>query len=131
MVQCIHGDLTTRNILLNGSHTVAKIGDLGLSRTLEASIAEVQQGFTIAFAAPEILLNMRCNEKVWQLLSLTPAWCSCQSHLENACAPLPCMPTTAGYEREGCHATKSALCQVASCSHSALKVCGGPWTLVC
>ena len=36
--QCMHGDLTTRNILLNKTHTVAKIGDLGLSKTLQASI---------------------------------------------------------------------------------------------
>ena len=60
----MHGDLTTRNILLNKTHTVAKIGDLGLSKTLQASITEVNHGGTLAFAAPEVLLNMRCNEKV-------------------------------------------------------------------
>ena len=67
-MQCMHGDLTTRNILLNKTHTVAKIGDLGLSKTLQASITEANHGGTLAFAAPEVLLNMRCNEKVPPML---------------------------------------------------------------
>jgi serine/threonine protein kinase len=64
----MHGDLTTRNILLNARRTKAKIGDLGLSKTLQASaITEATPGGTLAFAAPEVLLNLRCSEKVLPL----------------------------------------------------------------
>ena len=63
-VQCLHGDLTCRNILLNGDRSVAKIGDLGLSKMVHSTITELALGGTLAFAAPEVLLNMRCNEKV-------------------------------------------------------------------
>lgn len=62
--QCMHGDLTPRNILLNASRTVAKIGDLGLTKRVQASVTEATLGGTLAFAAPEVLLNLRCNEKV-------------------------------------------------------------------
>ena len=60
----MHGDLTTRNILLDAGRSSAKIRDLGLSKTLQATITEASPGGTLAFAAPEVLLNMRCNEKV-------------------------------------------------------------------
>lgn len=63
-LQCLHGDLTSRNILLNGDYTSAKVGDLGLAKMLLASITDMNVGGTLAFAAPELLLNMRCNEKV-------------------------------------------------------------------
>ena len=63
-MQCLHGDLTCRNILLNEDHTVAKVGDLGLSKMLQSTISELPMGGTLAFAAPEVLLNLRCNEKV-------------------------------------------------------------------
>jgi hypothetical protein len=43
---------------------VAKVGDLGLSKMLQSTISELPMGGTLAFAAPEVLLNMRCNEKV-------------------------------------------------------------------
>ncbi|MCJ1297050.1 hypothetical protein MMC34_008619, partial [Xylographa carneopallida] len=62
-VQCLHGDLTCRNILLNEDRSVAKIGDLGLSKMVQSTITELALGGTLAFAAPEVLLNMRCNEK--------------------------------------------------------------------
>ena len=62
--QCMHGDLTTRNILLDASRTAAKIGDLGLTRRLHAAVTEASLGGTLAFAAPEVLLNMSCNEQV-------------------------------------------------------------------
>ena len=63
----MHGDLTTRNILLNARRTKAKIGDLGLSKTLQAAIPEeANPGGTLAFAAPEVILNLRCSEKVQQ-----------------------------------------------------------------
>ncbi len=74
-MQCLHGDLTCRNILLNEDHTVAKVGDLGLSKMLQSTITELPMGGTLAFAAPEVLLNMRCNEKV------SP------SHMALACSP--------------------------------------------
>lgn len=63
-LQCLHGDLTCRNILLNADYTVAKIGDLGLAKVMQAAITDANMGGTLAFAAPELLLNMRCNEKV-------------------------------------------------------------------
>ena len=63
-MQCLHGDLTCRNILLNEDRSVAKIGDLGLSKMVQSTITELALGGTLAFAAPEVLLNMRCNEKV-------------------------------------------------------------------
>ena len=62
-MQCLHGDLTCRNILLNEDRSVAKIGDLGLSKMVQSTITELALGGTLAFAAPEVLLNMRCNEK--------------------------------------------------------------------
>lgn len=52
---------------------MAKIGDLGLSKVVQSSITELPLGGTLAFAAPEVLLNMRCNEKV-------PAACSTSLH---------------------------------------------------
>ena len=67
----MHGDLTCRNILLNADYTVAKIGDLGLAKVMQATITDANAGGTLAFAAPELLLNMRCNEKVSFALS---AW---------------------------------------------------------
>ncbi len=63
-LQCLHGDLTSRNILLNGDYTGAKVGDLGLAKMLQSTITDMNVGGTLAFAAPELLLNMRCNEKV-------------------------------------------------------------------
>ena len=63
-MQCLHGDLTCRNILLNEDHSIAKIGDLGLSKIIQSTTLELPVGGTLAFAAPEVLLNMRCNEKV-------------------------------------------------------------------
>ncbi|BDA46937.1 probable mitogen-activated protein kinase kinase kinase 20 at C-terminar half [Coccomyxa sp. Obi] len=61
--KCLHGDLTSRNILLNRDYTAAKVGDLGLAKMLQSSITDMNVGGTLAFAAPELLLNMRCNEK--------------------------------------------------------------------
>ncbi len=63
-MQCLHGDLTCKNILLSEDHSIAKIGDLGLSKMIQSTILELPVGGTLAFAAPEVLLNMRCNEKV-------------------------------------------------------------------
>ncbi len=66
-MQCLHGDLTCKNILLSEDHSIAKIGDLGLSKMIRSTILELPVGGTLAFAAPEVLLNMRCNEKVSML----------------------------------------------------------------
>ena len=67
---------------------MAKVGDLGLSKMLQSTISELPMGGTLAFAAPEVLLNMRCNEKVlpshmalahFSLLTCIHRHVSCQS----------------------------------------------------
>ena len=103
-VQCLHGDLTCRNILLNGDRSVAKIGDLGLSKMVQSTITELALGGTLAFAAPEVLLNMRCNEKVRRHAACIPAQ-DCADGLGPWCQPR--------YGRTSRHICTGAVCAVA------------------
>ncbi|CAL8471556.1 g11098 [Coccomyxa elongata] len=94
--KCLHGDLTSRNILLNGDYTGAKVGDLGLAKMLQSTITDMNVGGTLAFAAPELLLNMRCNEKA-DIFSLgVVLWNICtqevplRGHLRRVQVPAEC-----------------------------------------
>ncbi|CAL5225037.1 g7815 [Coccomyxa viridis] len=62
----VHCDLKPKNVLLNRDWTVAKIGDVGLARMKLAthlSTTSTMYG-TFLYAAPEVLLRKRCDEKV-------------------------------------------------------------------
>ncbi|CAL8461524.1 g1055 [Coccomyxa elongata] len=64
--QVVHCDLKPKNILLNREWTVAKIGDVGLARMkldTHLSTTSTMCG-TFMYAAPEVLLRARCDEKV-------------------------------------------------------------------
>ncbi|KAK9829556.1 hypothetical protein WJX72_006471 [[Myrmecia] bisecta] len=61
----MHSDLKTGNILLTKDYSCAKIGDVGLARIMDSQyMTNTQMGGTFAYAAPELLLNQRCSEKV-------------------------------------------------------------------
>ncbi|KAK9830253.1 hypothetical protein WJX72_010587 [[Myrmecia] bisecta] len=61
----MHSDLKTGNILLTKDYSCAKIGDVGLARIMSSAyFTNAQLGGTFSYAAPELLLNARCSEKV-------------------------------------------------------------------
>ncbi|KAK9805532.1 hypothetical protein WJX72_003632 [[Myrmecia] bisecta] len=63
----IHSDLKSGNILLTKDFGCAKIGDVGLARIMSSALhshSPQTLGGTFAYAAPELLLNHRCSEKV-------------------------------------------------------------------
>ena len=70
--QVVHCDLKAKNILLSRDRSLAKIGDVGLARTMFETHLSTASGFfgTFSYAAPEVLLRTRCNEKVCHSASL-------------------------------------------------------------
>ncbi|KAK9818906.1 hypothetical protein WJX81_000729, partial [Elliptochloris bilobata] len=75
----VHNDLKTKNILLSDNYETAKIADVGLARIMDTShlATGVAPCGTFAYAAPELLMGTRCDEKVdiysfgvvlWELL---------------------------------------------------------------
>lgn len=72
VLQIVHQDLKSKNVLLAKGQTAAKLADVGLSRVLNSlsfSSASSTYG-TFAYAAPELLLSYTCTEKVMpQLLT--------------------------------------------------------------
>ena len=71
-LQVVHCDLKAKNILLSRDRSLAKIGDVGLARTMFETHLSTASGFfgTFSYAAPEVLLRTRCNEKVSHSASL-------------------------------------------------------------
>lgn len=63
----VHRDIKSPNILLMDG--IAKIADVGIARTKAASDMTAQRGFTIAWAAPEVVYRKRATEKIdiWSL----------------------------------------------------------------
>jgi serine/threonine protein kinase len=65
----LHSDLKSKNVLLTKELTTAKIGDVGLARIIGTGSTSVLDGSceargvggTFAYAAPEMLLNQRCD----------------------------------------------------------------------
>ena len=63
--QVVHCDIKPRNILLNVDRTLAKIGDVGLARTMiESQLSTASIFGTLTYAAPEVLLRQKCSSKV-------------------------------------------------------------------
>ncbi|KAK9829623.1 hypothetical protein WJX72_006940 [[Myrmecia] bisecta] len=61
----MHSDLKSKNILLTKDYSCAKIGDVGLARIMNSQyLSNAILGGTFAYAAPELLINARCSEKV-------------------------------------------------------------------
>ena len=58
----VHRDIKSPNILLTDS--LAKIADVGLARTKAESDMTAQKGFTVAWAAPEVVYRRRATEKI-------------------------------------------------------------------
>jgi serine/threonine protein kinase len=73
----VHCDLKPSNILLDKTLTIAKIGDVGLSRAMNNSRLSTRSMVfgTLAYAAPEVLTAARCTEKVIPTGSVT---CLCE-----------------------------------------------------
>ncbi|KAK5581524.1 hypothetical protein RB653_001559 [Dictyostelium firmibasis] len=75
----VHRDLTSSNILLNGSYTVAKINDFGLSKEMKPGPSEMTAAMgSLAWMAPECFKAENYTEKVdvysfaiilWELLT--------------------------------------------------------------
>ena len=65
-MQVVHCDLKPSNILLDKTLTVAKIGDVGLSRAMTSNRLSTRSTIfgTLDYAAPEVLTTARCTEKV-------------------------------------------------------------------
>ena len=76
-LQVVHCDLKAKNILLSRDRSIAKIGDVGLARTMFETHLSTASGFfgTFSYAAPEVLLRTRCNEKVCHTASLCDPSC--------------------------------------------------------
>ncbi|CAK0769191.1 hypothetical protein CVIRNUC_003641 [Coccomyxa viridis] len=62
----VHCDLKPSNILLDKTLTVAKIGDVGLSRAMTSNRLSTRSTIfgTLDYAAPEVLTTARCTEKI-------------------------------------------------------------------
>ena len=58
----VHRDIKSPNILLMDG--VAKIADVGIARTKMQSDMTAQRGYTIAWAAPEVIYRRRATEKI-------------------------------------------------------------------
>ena len=58
----VHRDIKSPNILVMDNQ--AKIADVGVARTMAASDMTAQKGFTVAWAAPEVLFRRRATEKI-------------------------------------------------------------------
>lgn len=58
----VHRDIKSPNILL--ADNMAKIADVGIARTKMESDMTAQRGFTIAWAAPEVVYRRRATEKI-------------------------------------------------------------------
>ena len=58
----VHRDIKSPNILLLDG--VAKIADVGIARTKMQSDMTAQRGYTIAWAAPEVIYRRRATEKI-------------------------------------------------------------------
>ena len=62
-----HRDLKSSNILLT-AEGVAKIGDVGLAKVMSnADQQSMAQVGTFSYAAPELLMGLRCTDKVCTL----------------------------------------------------------------
>ena len=58
----VHRDIKSPNILL--MEGLAKIADVGVARTKASADMTAQRGFTIAWAAPEVVYRRRATEKI-------------------------------------------------------------------
>ena len=58
----VHRDIKSPNVLLMDG--MAKIADVGVARTKGPSDMTAQRGFTIAWAAPEVVYRRRATEKI-------------------------------------------------------------------
>ena len=58
----VHRDIKSPNILVVSG--LAKIADVGIANTMAATDMTAQRGFTVAWAAPEVILRRRANEKI-------------------------------------------------------------------
>ena len=65
----VHRDVKSPNILV--MEGVAKLADVGVARTMRGDVPDMtaQRGFTIAWAAPEVVYRRRATEKIdiWSL----------------------------------------------------------------
>ena len=75
----VHRDIKSPNVLLLDG--VAKIADVGIARTKASSDMTAQRGFTMAWAAPEVVYRKRATEKIdvwsfgvilWEVVSGRP-----------------------------------------------------------
>jgi len=68
LLQVMHSDLKTKNVLLTKDGVTAKIGDVGLSQFLEQNENQPDIiAWTFAYASPEAIMNEKCA------VSLRPA----------------------------------------------------------
>ena len=58
----VHRDIKSPNILVVGS--LAKIADVGIARTMGTSDMTAQKGYSLAWAAPEVVYRRRATEKI-------------------------------------------------------------------
>ena len=90
----VHRDIKSPNILVMSG--LAKIADVGIAHRMAASDMTAQKGFTMAWAAPEVILRKRATEKIdiwsfgvilWEVVSgnmphpghlVFPAWAPAQ-----------------------------------------------------
>ena len=63
----VHRDMKSPNILVMGG--LAKVADVGIARTMGASDMTAQKGYSMAWAAPEVVYRRRATEKIdiWSL----------------------------------------------------------------
>ncbi|KAL0053929.1 hypothetical protein WJX82_001314 [Trebouxia sp. C0006] len=93
----LHRDLKSGNVLLSKEFDVAKVCDIGLSHIMgNTSLSPPAAQATFAYAAPEMLLNLRCNEKadifsygvvLWEIITQEPPR---RGHLRDLKVPQEC-----------------------------------------
>lgn len=68
LLQLIHMDLKSKNILLSKAYDLAKIADVGLSRIIQSTLGGHGSNpygvGTFEYTAPEIFLGRQCSAKV-------------------------------------------------------------------
>ena len=78
-IQVMHMDLKAQTVLLTKTYSIAKIADVDTAQVMGSSTLQRPQAAIFAYAAPELILNGKCTEKVSMPVC---TWASCKGFSE-------------------------------------------------